>query len=201
MIRFLKGKGYKTKLLYKLRLISPGEIQRREDEEALSHPERLALLPYIKGKYGIDVGCGFRKTSDKVIGIDIIKPGSKGAYGVVKNKNLIYDICASGDTLPLKDNSLDYVVSRHNVEHYVDVVKLFREWIRVLKPGGVIASIVPDDQYINSIALDKSHKHAFTRESLTNFFNFFAELKDIRTSIVIKNWSFLITARLKKIKK
>jgi predicted SAM-dependent methyltransferase len=38
------------------------------------------------------------------------------------------------------------VVARHNLEHYVDVVKTLCEWRRVLKPGGVMAILVPDER-------------------------------------------------------
>jgi SAM-dependent methyltransferase len=101
-----------------------------------NHPEALALAPFCQGK-GIDVGCGHRKVSPSCIGVDLIARGDKGEHGVVANQTSVADIQASGDDLHMfGDGELDYVVARHNLEHYVDVVKTLCEWRRVLKPGG-----------------------------------------------------------------
>ncbi len=53
------------------------------------------------------------------------------------------DIWAEADDLPFENASQDYVVSAHVVEHFIDPLKVFREWSRVLKPGGVILMMVP----------------------------------------------------------
>lgn len=53
------------------------------------------------------------------------------------------DIIASGDNLPFKDNSIDYVISSHVLEHFVDPIKTLKEWYRIIKPGGYIFAIVP----------------------------------------------------------
>lgn len=53
------------------------------------------------------------------------------------------DIIASGDNLPFKDNSIDYVISSHVLEHFLDPIKTLKEWYRVIKPGGYIFAIVP----------------------------------------------------------
>jgi hypothetical protein len=37
----------------------------------------------------------------------------------------------------------------------------------VLKPGGTLAAIVPDERVGDTVFLDPSHKHAFTPESLS----------------------------------
>lgn len=53
------------------------------------------------------------------------------------------DIVAPGDQLPLDDNSQDFVVSSHVLEHFSDPVGALLEWYRVVRPGGVIFMIVP----------------------------------------------------------
>jgi len=53
------------------------------------------------------------------------------------------DIIAEGDDLPLADNSVDYVVSSHVLEHFPDPVKAMKEWFRVVRTGGYILAIVP----------------------------------------------------------
>ena len=120
------------------------------------HPERLALYPICNGK-GIDVGCGFRKTHPGAIGIDLTPGGQKGRAGCVKGQQSVADIAASGDALDMiADASLDYVVQRHNLEHYQDPVKALQEWKRVLKHGGLLGMVVPDDAVCDTIRLDKT---------------------------------------------
>ena len=53
------------------------------------------------------------------------------------------DIVSEGDDLPFKDNTLDYVISSHVIEHYFDPIKALKEWNRVIKPGGYIFTIAP----------------------------------------------------------
>ena len=53
------------------------------------------------------------------------------------------DIVSPGDQLPLADNSVDFVVSSHVIEHFPDPFKALREWYRVVKPGGYLYIIAP----------------------------------------------------------
>ncbi len=53
------------------------------------------------------------------------------------------DVVAWGDDLPFDDESLDYVVSSHVLEHFYDPIKAIREWLRVVRPGGYVYMVVP----------------------------------------------------------
>lgn len=53
------------------------------------------------------------------------------------------DLVASGDSLPLEDNSVDFVISSHVIEHFYDPVKTMKEWLRVTRPGGYVYIIAP----------------------------------------------------------
>jgi len=164
-----------------------------------THPEAVVLQPYCVGK-GIDVGCGFRKTHPDAIGVDLLGKGEIGEHGCMKGMQSVADIKASGDNLYMfKDGELDYVVSRHNLEHYVDVVKTLREWKRVLKVGGVLGMVLPDESKINTIALDPTHKHCFTPSSIKNLLELIGDFEIERLEPVIENWSFVVIAR--KVKK
>lgn len=160
------------------------------------HPERLILLPYCTSGKGIDVGCGNRKTHENCIGIDIIPGGAKGVDGCVKDKICNADICTSGDDLRMfPSNDLDFVISRHNLEHYVDVIKTLIEWKRVLKPGGIMAMVLPDERFVNTISLDPTHKHVFTPESIVRYLDLIGGFEIIKNDIVIENWSFICAAK------
>lgn len=162
------------------------------DEE--NHPEALALTPYCVGR-GIDVGCGHRKVTPDCIGVDLLAPGEVGEHGVVRGEASQADIQASGDALHMfEGGELDFVVSRHNLEHYVDLVKTLLEWKRVLRPGGILAAVVPDERAGDTVFLDPTHKHCFTPESLTALFEAL-DLSVEKTEVVVPNWSFMIVAR------
>jgi SAM-dependent methyltransferase len=53
------------------------------------------------------------------------------------------DVVADASHLPFKDKSLDYVISSHMIEHIFDPIGALKEWLRVIKRGGFIFSIVP----------------------------------------------------------
>ncbi|MBW2121474.1 MAG: methyltransferase domain-containing protein [Deltaproteobacteria bacterium] len=160
-----------------------------------THPEAVALQPFCVGK-GVDVGCGFRKTHPDAIGIDLLGKGEIGQYGCMEGMPSVADIKASGDDLYMfKDGELDYVVNRHNLEHYVDVVKTLWEWKRVLKIGGVLGMVLPDETRLDTIALDPTHKHVFTPESITNLLVLIGGFRVEKVEVVIPDWSFLVVAR------
>jgi len=53
------------------------------------------------------------------------------------------DVFADASALPFEDNSQDYVISSHVVEHLPDVVAAIKEWARVIRDGGYIFMIYP----------------------------------------------------------
>lgn len=160
-----------------------------------NHPEALALAPFCVGR-GVDVGCGHRKVTPECIGVDLLAAGEVGEHGVVRGQRSVADVRASGDDLHMfADGELDYVVSRHNLEHYVDVVKTLQEWARVTRPGGTVAMIVPDERAGDTIFLDPTHKHAFTPESLERLVGLVDGLEAVRTEVVTPDWSFMLVAR------
>lgn len=53
------------------------------------------------------------------------------------------DIDGEADATGLPDDSQDYVISSHVVEHLPNVLGAFREWQRILKPGGIVFMIIP----------------------------------------------------------
>jgi SAM-dependent methyltransferase len=53
-----------------------------------------------------------------------------------------------GDAQELKsipDETYDFVVSSHCLEHIVDPYVALRNWLRVLKPGGHLVVLIPDE--------------------------------------------------------
>jgi predicted SAM-dependent methyltransferase len=158
-------------------------------------PERAMLFPYCKG-LGIDVGCGSKKTHPLALGVDLTPKGQTGKYGSERRQISEADITTSGDNLYMfKDSVLDYVVARHNLEHYTDPIKTLKEWKRVLKKGGTLGIVIPDDEALDTIKLDPTHKHAFTQESFKNMLNTLGGFKIIKIRPCVPQWSFICIAK------
>ncbi len=57
------------------------------------------------------------------------------------------DLVADATNLPFKDNSLDFIVSSHAIEHMINIRRMFLEWYRVIKKNGIIGFIMPDKNH------------------------------------------------------
>jgi glycosyltransferase involved in cell wall biosynthesis/SAM-dependent methyltransferase len=158
------------------------------------NPERFALYPFCQGR-GIDVGCGSYKTHPDALGIDLIPFGKLGQVGSISDRPSQAGVVASGDGLPLADASLDYVMARHNLEHYNDPILALSEWQRVLKPGGVLGIILPDERFQDSIQLDPTHKHVFTPGSLKRILDLMNGFDIVYLDKLLYRWSFICVAQ------
>jgi SAM-dependent methyltransferase len=159
------------------------------------HPETDAFSILCSGR-GLDVGCGGKKTCPQAIGVDIVTGGSEGQHGGQVGVKSMADVTASGDYMPMfKDGEMDFVIARHNMEHYKDHVKALLEWIRVLKPGGLLAVAVPDHEWVDTINIDPTHRHVFTVESLKRLFGLLPGMKTVYAGGLIPRWSIMAVAQ------
>jgi SAM-dependent methyltransferase len=66
----------------------------------------------------------------------------------------------------IPDASFDFVHSSHCLEHICDPRKALQNWLRILKPGGFLIVMVPDEdlyeQGVFPSTYNKDHKHTFT---------------------------------------
>lgn len=147
------------------------------------HPERLYVIDNIeRAEVILDLGCGNHKTIDKAIGVDI-RP--------------VTDVTSSIDCLSMKADTADLIISRHSFEHMLDPVKTLREWWRVLKPGGRIIFVLPDQEFINTVHpfySNNEHMHAYTRKSLENLVTLFGFIVSSSETVIL-NWSFGLIVR------
>jgi SAM-dependent methyltransferase len=47
----------------------------------------------------------------------------------------------------IADNSYDFILSCHSLEHVANPIKAIKEWNRVLKPGGSFVLVLPDKEF------------------------------------------------------
>ena len=126
---------------------------------------RKHLLP---GQKVLDAGCGrylrFCKEFSgiaSVVGIDL--------DSVLETNNSAFPFGVRGDLgfLPFAAASFDMVISRSVVEHLADPIGVFREFWRVLRPGGKVVVITPNKyDYVSVVAAltpYKVHRYLVSR--------------------------------------
>lgn len=102
----------------------------------------------------LDAGCGryleFSKEFShdvQVVGIDL------GPALDTCNRCSPYGVCGDLEQLPFPPNSFDLVISRSVVEHLANPRQVFREFHRVLKPGGKVILSTPNKyDYVSILA-------------------------------------------------
>lgn len=102
----------------------------------------------------IDIGCG--KNKSKEIGLDIDSLSDA-------------DIIASALFIPIKDEKMDEIFSKHFLEHFTpaDAEKLFREFYRILKPKGkIILGIDRDKTLERLLQKDPTHKYRYSTKEI-----------------------------------
>lgn len=115
-----------------------GQMQPRRSETSL-HRELLA--PYCTG-YGIDIGFGGDPITPSAIRMDMPSPYTAVGPAAVQ---------LGGDCRALtwlNSGALDYVYSSHVLEDFPEeeTGPILREWVRVLRPGGRLVLLLPDQQ-------------------------------------------------------
>jgi len=106
------------------------------------------------GSQLLDAGCGrylrfcheFAGTAD-VVGVDVEESFE------THNEQRPFAVRADIGALPFPSDSFDMVISRSVVEHLTDPPQVFREFFRVLRPGGKVVIITPNKyDYVSIIA-------------------------------------------------
>ena len=140
------------------------------------YPEKLMnyLFNTFQMKEGmtlLEPGCGrgehlrlFKKLGLDVYGLDL----SPEAPSLAKDLNISVCDLELGNLL-YPDNHFDVVYSKSFLEHIRDPSKFLKEAYRVLKPGGLILSMVPDwESQYKKFYDDYTHVSPFTIVSLKN---------------------------------
>ena len=97
--------------------------------------EYKLAVRYLDGLSGIEIG-GSAHNRFPVDAINVDRYAQmdtiyKDEERRLSGKALAVDIVAPGDDLPLDDNSVDFVLASHVIEHFPDPIKALLEWKRV----------------------------------------------------------------------
>ncbi|HEV7320536.1 MAG TPA: methyltransferase domain-containing protein [Ensifer sp.] len=141
--------------------LSPGHEIFSEDERAAWHRLFLKHLGPGNGRAALDLASGTGVISHllddlgfKVQGLDWAEPMLERARekARARGRTIRFDVGDAENTME-PDGRYDAVVTRHLVWTLVDPAAAFREWLRVLKPGGTL--LVVDGDFVNTTALER----------------------------------------------
>lgn len=153
-------------------------IYNEKNKPYTEYPNKLAR--YLSSRYKLskgskllDLGCG---RGEFLRGF--IKCGLKG-YGVDQS-TIAKSICPEAEILqadienkplPYDDNIFDTIFSKSVLEHLYFPEKLVLEIYRILKPGGLVITMVPDWEAVyKTFYEDYTHRTPFTMNSLKDIF-------------------------------
>lgn len=116
---------------------------------------RNLFLQYCKGN-GLDIGFGGDPIVPTAICVDL-----PNRYSFV-GQSPQHIACSADNLYMFTDNSLDYVYSSHCIEDFLDTKGVLTEWLRVIKPGGYLCLLFPDEQEYErkSKTSNDAHKYA-----------------------------------------
>jgi len=131
--------------------------------------ERYAMKPHARL---LDLGCGrgeflrgFVRCGMEAFGADQSLLAKK-----INPEAEIRQADFSSTTIPYDDNSFSYVFSKSVLEHFYYPENLVAEINRVLQPGGLVITMVPDWESVYRMFYDDyTHRTPFTQTSLKDF--------------------------------
>lgn len=116
---------------------------------------RDLILKYLQpGQRLLDAGCGrYLKFSKELSGIARVVGIDLESTLETDNRSAPFGVRGDLSHLPYPSDSFDMVISRSVVEHLEDPRLVFREFSRVLRPGGKVVIITPNKyDYVSIIA-------------------------------------------------
>tara|TARA_Y200000002_G_scaffold368361_1_gene361336 strand:- start:28 stop:702 length:675 start_codon:yes stop_codon:yes gene_type:complete len=149
-------------------------IYNNTDRPLTNYP--IQLCKYLSSKYDLklnskvlEIGCGrgdflkaFKELGNNIVGTDISEE-SKNYF----EEDEIYVCNIENEKLPFKNNEFDMIFNKSLIEHLYSPDNFFNEAFRVLKPGGLMITMVPDWESNYKIYYDDfTHKSPYTKQSL-----------------------------------
>lgn len=169
----MKKATQNTKDAYHERLV-PDELPWYNKQMYFDHLARYVFAQsYVKRKTVLDIACGsgygclllVSAGAKKIIGIDNAKDAIIYAKKKYPHQKITYGVGDAGN-IPLKNNSIDVVVSFETIEHVEDYKKFVQEIHRVLKKNGVVIMSTPN-ALLGTEEANPFHIKEFTREEFT----------------------------------
>ncbi|HXB28151.1 MAG TPA: hypothetical protein VNV25_25700 [Gemmatimonadaceae bacterium] len=117
---------------------------------------------------GLDLGSP-RGLTPYCVHVDIFGDGRVHPFygGGEYRSDVVWDAADVSKVFP--DKTFPFVGSNHSLEHMAapgdgGIVEVLCGWLRLLRPGGILAMIVPDNAHFDVMASDKDHRHAWSHD-------------------------------------
>lgn len=125
---------------------TPPRESETKDNRSFRFPESNMMHKWLDGMYGLEIGA----STHNGYGLNTSNVDYTGDETVFQTEQIklaklsrYVDIIAPGNQLPHADASVDFVISSHAIEHFHDPIGAICEWLRVVKPGGLVATVAP----------------------------------------------------------
>lgn len=121
------------------------ELVQEAKQPTFKFKESQLAHRYLDGLRGIEIGgSAHNQFGLQTLNIDnspetVYKAEERSLCGT----ELKIDVISEGDELPLATSSVDFVLTSHVLEHFLDPIKALKEWYRVVKNGGYLLAVVP----------------------------------------------------------
>ena len=115
--------------------------------DKMTHEEKVACwLHPLRGKRGEERDFGVEVGAFKTP-VPGIRPFYVDRFAEYAHERVLADYYGDLCGLPFRDDSLDYVVASHVIEHVANPVKALWECARVVRHGGMVYLVVPDRRF------------------------------------------------------
>lgn len=174
------------------------------NESMIEHLHRYALAKDFVGDLVVlDIASGegygsylLSKEAKKVFGVDIDDTTIEKAKKKYTSPNLTF-LQGSTSSIPLKNNSIDVVISFETIEHHDEHELMIKEIKRVLKPKGILIISTPDKaqysdipKYQNPFHVKELYEQEFKDLIIKNFnYQVFMKQQPIYGSVIINEKS------------
>jgi len=139
---------------------------------------------------GLDIG-SHRGLTPYCIHVDKFGDGKTHPF---YGGSYVADVVASGEAMEsvFPRNAFPFINSNHSIEHIPgDTVSILKSWLSLLRPGGILAMVVPDNAHFDVLASDADHKHAWTAaEFRDRVLSGLAEAEILEYDTLKNNFSF-----------
>jgi SAM-dependent methyltransferase len=136
---------------------------KRRLEDLRFRPKRRFYLKALHGKNGLEIGgpsqiftpSGLLPAYPEIGSLDGCNFNAETVWSGKIQEGLTYDylkgrangrqyICEASDLNVIASEQYDFLLACHVLEHVANPLKALTEWIRVIKPGGIILLVLPD---------------------------------------------------------
>jgi SAM-dependent methyltransferase len=148
------------------------------DKPYTDYPNKLAnyLMQRYQMKTGdkfLELGCGRGDFLNAFaeLGLETYAIDNNDYFKKKLKTNNFFKIDMTKSKLPFEENSFDIIYSKSFIEHFYYPEEIFKEVLRILKPGGKFINLTPDWKIIYKHFYDDyTHRTPFTVNSLRDIY-------------------------------